>query len=210
MKGIKITANQKKFLLEMFPVILGILLAFMINNWHESIKEKKALQIAKTQIVQELVKNHHECMKVIDIQEKRNDFFRVYGDSIEKYTNMGYSLAQLPFQGVNIPTISRTAWDATNYSGIISNIDFEELQILTSVYQMQNIFADVQNQLIAIVYGNNMYSPESLSSTFHSLKRLNDDFVDFARGIAAAYEVYLNKYAPGSINGKSENFDVNR
>lgn len=75
---------------------------------------------------------------------------------------------------------------------------------------MQSIFAYVQNQLIAIVYGNNMHSPKTLSSTFHSLKRLNDDFVDFARGIAAAYEVYLNNYAPASINGKSENLDVSR
>lgn len=96
----------------------------MINNWHESIKEKKALQIAKTQIGQGLVKNHPECMKIIDIQQKRNDFFRVYGDSPEKYSNLGYSLAQLPYQGVHIPTSSRTACDATNYSGIISNVDF--------------------------------------------------------------------------------------
>ena len=188
----------------MFPVVLGILLALMINNWNESIKEKKALSIAKTQIIQELVNNHYECIKIIDIQQKRNNFFTVYTDSIEKYSGLSYSLAQLPFQGVNIPTISRTAWDATNYSGIISKIDFEELQMLTSLYQMQSIFTNVQNQLIAIVYGNNMYSPESLSSTFYSLKRLNDDFVDIARGIANAYEVYLNKYAPDSIESKDE------
>lgn len=200
MNGFKNSANVKKFLLEMFPVVLGILLAFMINNWNELIKEKKALAIAKTQIVQELVNNHNECYKVINVQEKRNNFFIVYRDSIEKYSNMGYSLAQLPFQGLNIPNISRTAWDATNYSGNISNIDFEELQMLTAIYQMQKIFTDVQNQLITIIYSNNMYSPESLSSTFYSLKRVNGDFINFAKAITSAYEEYLNKYAPESLN----------
>jgi hypothetical protein len=204
MKGFKNSPNVKKFLLDMFPVVLGILLAFMINNWNESIKEKKALAMAKTQIVQELVSNHKECIRIIDVQQKRNNFFVVYLDSLEKYSNKGYSLAQLPFQGVNIPTISRTAWDATNFSGIISKFDFEELQVLTAVYQVQNIFADLQNQLISIIYGNDMYSPESLSSTFHSLKRLNDDFIDFTRGIANSYEVYLNKYAPESLSMKDE------
>lgn len=188
----------------MFPVVLGILLAFMINNWNESYKDKKELKIAKEQIVQEVINNLKECQRVIRIQERRNTFFSKYRDSIDTYSKRKLSLSQMPFEGVNVPTISRTAWDAANYSGIISQLDFEELQVLTSIYQMQHVTSEIQGQIISTVYGTNIYTPEMLTPSFYSLKMLNENYVDFLKTIICSYEGYLKKYAPNEFDRMNE------
>lgn len=195
MKRPNIASNFRKFTLEMLPVILGVLIAFMINNWNENYKSKNKFNLAKAHIIQEIKSNKDECEKILRVQENRNQFFKTYRDSLIKFQSKKLSLAQLPFEGINVPSISRTAWDAANTSGITSNFSFEELQILTAIYEMQEILDDVQKQIINNVYSNNMYSSETLLATFHSLNRLNSDYVDFIKSTSIAYDTYLKKFS---------------
>jgi hypothetical protein len=189
----------KKFLLDMFPVVLGVLLAFMINNWNESYKNRKKYLLAKAHIVQEIKNNYLECQRVINIQKVSNGFFASAKDSLWVYQQRNIAFSQLPFEGLSIPSISRTAWDAANSSGAIADIGFEELQMLTAIYKMQAVLDEYQNQLIHIAYNNETYSPEYLIPTFHNLQRLNDDYVGIAGSISAAYKVYIEKFTKGSL-----------
>lgn len=195
MKKPNLSSNFRKFMMEMLPVIIGVLIAFMINNWNENYKSEKKFNLAKAHIIQEIKTNKSECEKILKVQEKRNEFYRTYRDSLNKFQSKKLSFAQLPFEGINVPSISRTAWDAANTSGVTGDFSFEELQMLTAIYEMQEILDDVQKQMISNVYSNNMYSPESLKATFNSLNRLNTDYLDFIKGITNAYEVYLNKFS---------------
>ena len=195
MKKLNLSSNFKKFMLEMLPVILGVLIAFMINNWNENYKSERKFKLAKAHIIQEIKSNKDECEKILKVQEKRNEFYKTYRDSLTKFQSKKLSFAQLPFEGINVPSISRTAWDAANTSGITSDFSFEELQMLTAIYEMQEILDDVQKQIRSNVYSNSMYSPESLTATFNSLNRLNTDYLDFIKGISNAYEVYLTKFS---------------
>lgn len=178
----------------MFPVVLGVLLAFMINNWNESYKNKKKYLLAKAHIVQEIKNNYHECFRVINIQKVSNGFFAHSMDSLLVYQQRNLAFSQLPFEGLSIPSISRTAWDAANSSGAIADIGFEELQMLTAIYKMQTVLDEYQNQLIHIAYNNDTYSPSHLIPTFNNLQRLNNDYVGIAGNICSAYKVYIEKF----------------
>lgn len=195
MKRPNLSSNFKRFMLEMLPVILGVLIAFMINNWNENYKSTKKFNAAKTHIVQEIISNKAECDTILKIQVKRNEFYKIYRDSLGKFQSKNRSFSQLPFEGISVPSISRTAWDAANTSGIASDFSFEELQTLTEIYEMQEILEDVKKQIINNVYSNNMYLPGSLTATFNSLDRLNSDYVDFIKNISNAYDIYLKKFS---------------
>lgn len=178
----------------MFPVVLGVLLALLINNLNESVKEERKIQEIRTLIVAEISGNYIACLEFIQEQEVRNTFFEVYRDSLDAFSERGYSFRQLPYRGLITLSISHTAWDAAQYSGVLSSIDFEGLQGFTAIYQRQQFLLDFHKQMVASIYSQAMYNPSLLKSTFYHIQELNDDYMAFARSLLMNYEYYLNEY----------------
>jgi len=185
----------KKFFLDMLPVVLGVLLALLINNLNESLKEQRKINQIRTQIIAEIAGNYNICKEFVEEQEIRNGFFSEYHDSLDLFSEWGYSFRQLPYRGLITLSISHTAWDAAQYSGVLSVIDFEGLQGFTAIYQRQQFLLDFHKQMVSNIYSKYMYDPALLKSTFYHIRKLNDDYMAFVRSLLLNYEYYLNEYA---------------
>lgn len=188
----------KKILLEMFPVVLGVLLALLINNLNESVKEERKIQEIRTLIVAEISGNYIACLEFIQEQEVRNTFFEVYRDSLDVFAERGYFFMQLPFRGQRILSLNQTAWEAAQYSGILSSVEFDELQDLAGIYMRQQFLMDIQKQIVSGLYNQDVYNSALLKSAFNHIKLLNDDYMAFARSLLLNYEYFLNQYNSGN------------
>jgi hypothetical protein len=183
----------KKFLLDMLPVVLGVLLALLINNINESIREQGRINKIRAHIIAEIAGNYIACKDFVEEQETRNVFFQEYRDSLEVFSERGYSFRQMPYRGLRTLSISQTAWDAAQYSGVLSSIDFDGLQGYTAIYQRQQFLLDLHKQIVSNIYRQDMYNPALLKSTFYHIQQLNDDYMAFARSLLLNYEYYLNE-----------------
>ncbi len=177
----------------MLPVVLGVLLALLINNLNEFLKEKQKIREIRALIAAEISGNYNACKAFVQEQETRNSFFDAYQDSLDLYSLRGYCFMQLPYRGQKVLSLNQTAWETAQYSGILSSIDFDELQGLAGIYHRQQFLLDIQTQVVLEVYNQNVYNPALLKSTFQHIKLLNDDYLAFAHSLILNYEHYLIK-----------------
>lgn len=181
----------RKFLLDMLPVVLGVLLALFINNLNESVRQEQKISEISDLLMAEILCNYNDCKEFVEEQKARNDFFSIYLDSINAFSDRGLFFMQMPYKGQRIVSLSQTAWDAAQYSGILSSIDLEELQNLTAIYQRQVFLMDVQKQIVSKIYSQDVYNANLLESTFYYIQLLNEDFLTFANSLIFNYEYYL-------------------
>jgi hypothetical protein len=194
----------RKFLLDMLPVVFGVLLALMINNLNDAIKEKKTIRELKTHVYSEISENILICESFIEEQEKRNEFFKIYQDSLPYYEQLSYAFSDLPFKGFMVLSINHAARDAAQFSGVLNKLKFNELQLLAGIYQRQQFLLNFQDQVNSFVYNSDTYNPELLKSTFSHFKQLTEDFMGFTKSLVLNYQYFLDSSEWETKNSRSK------
>lgn len=113
---------------EIIPVIFGILIALVINNWNEDRKDKKYLNQIFSTIEAELKESSADIKEKIPKQ-------RVLTDSLRKYMNdEAVSIIDVIMRsgGIHKPNIKNNSWKALANSRI-ELIEFEKLSILAEI-----------------------------------------------------------------------------
>lgn len=193
-KWMKVITMARKFLHGMLPVVFGVLLALMINNLNDSIKEEKTIKDLKTHVYNEIKENLLICEDFIAEQEKRNEFFKIYQDSLPVFEQQGYAFSDLPFKGFRLLIVGQTAWDAAQFSGFLNRLEFNELKLLAGIYQQQQYVLDFQNQFISLFYNKDIYNPELMTTAFFHFKQWTEDYMGFAESLFLNYKYYLNDF----------------
>lgn len=113
---------------ETVPVIIGILIALLINNWNEDRKDTKYLNKIFSSIEKELEESAKDIERVIPMQMKSVD-------TIQKYLNNDkYSIYDITMKsnGVNAPIIKTNVWKAIANSKI-ELISYDKLSVLADI-----------------------------------------------------------------------------
>jgi predicted nucleic acid-binding Zn-ribbon protein len=113
---------------EIISVIIGILVALLINNWNEDRKDTKYLNKIFSSIEKELEESAADIERVIPMQKKSVD-------SIQKYLdNDKFSIYDIIIRsnGVNAPIIKTNAWNAIANSKI-ELIAYDKLSALADI-----------------------------------------------------------------------------
>ena len=118
----------KQLIREIIPVIIGILIALLINNWNEDRKDQKYLNQIFSSIEKELEESNADIKEVIPKQQ-------AFIDSIEIYLNNDtVSLFDIAIRanGIQAPTIKINSWKAVANSKI-ELIEYEKLSALSDI-----------------------------------------------------------------------------
>ncbi|MEQ9467639.1 MAG: hypothetical protein RLN88_09515 [Ekhidna sp.] len=96
----------KKILLDIVPVLVGILLALFINNWQQSCSESAYIRNSVSSIIKENEANIRELEYSLQRQAKFMDTLSAYLD------DESYTLADVikKTQGVTTPDLKSTTW----------------------------------------------------------------------------------------------------
>ena len=132
----------------MIPVVLGILIALLINNWQEDRKDQQFVQHILSAIQTESAQNIKQIERLLPRQQ-------AFLDSIDYHINEeSLSLMELLNYagGIAGPAIKNTAWNAF-LNPNIQVVDFKIVSILTDIDSGKNHLEGQFKELSSLIYG---------------------------------------------------------
>lgn len=139
----------KEFILEMFTVMIGILIALLINNWNDERKENKYLEQIYVSIHKELEESVDGIKETIPLQLASIDTIQAYLND-EKVSV--YDLL-IKTNGIHGPNIKTTSWSALANSKI-ELIEYDRLSALTDIESRKRNLSDRLSRQVDFIYQN--------------------------------------------------------
>lgn len=135
--------NARWFFKETIPVIIGILIALLINNWNEDRKDKRYLNQIFSSIENELEESGLDLKRVIPRQLASVDTLNIYmnNDKVTLYEIM------IKSNGIQKPVIKTNSWNAIANSKI-ELIDYKKLSALSDIEERkENLNQRIERQM---------------------------------------------------------------
>ena len=167
----------KKHLIEGTLIVFSVLFALLINKSFENYQTNRKRVIAEESIIKELQQNQYILNrwkeKHIEVRNRISNILDGKSDSIrselEKYDYLNLGVLTNNESLVDA-ILTSTAWESAKTTGIISEFDYETIQMLTQVYTLQTNLSD--RTLIKIL---DYY----FDSEAHDMTKLNKTLVQF-------------------------------
>ena len=134
---------------EIIPVIIGILIALVINNWNEERRDKKYLNKVYLSVKAELEESSKDIEEALPKQQ-------ILIDSLKKYMNdETTSLSEIinKAKGIAGPNIKMHTWSAITNSKI-ELIEFEKLSALSEIEESKKYLEFKQQKILDFVIEN--------------------------------------------------------
>jgi hypothetical protein len=167
----------KKHLVEGTLIVFSVLFALFINKSFENYQTNRKRAIAEQSIIKELQQNHYILNrwkeKHIEVRNRISSVINGESDSLRSelekfdYLNLGVLTNN---ESLVDAILTSTAWESAKTTGIISEFDYETIQMLTQVYTLQANLSD--RTLIKIL--DNYFDSEA-----HDMTNLNKTLVQF-------------------------------
>jgi len=172
-----------KLVKDIIPVIIGILIALLINNWNEDRKEKKYLKQIFTSINNELEENRIDIKESIPKQQ-------ILIDTIGKYIN-DETVAIIDIikktDGIHGPNIQNNSWKAISNTKI-ELIEFEKLSKLSEIDDTNENLKYKKQKLIDFVV-DNLKNTDSEKKEIFML--LNQEILSSGKYLQSEIEKFL-------------------
>jgi hypothetical protein len=163
----------KKHLIDGTLIVFSVLFALIINKSFENYQTSRKKVIVEESIIKEINQNrtvlkrwkeHH-----IDIRNRITSIIEGKSDSLkmelEKYDYLNLGILT-NHESLVDAILTNTAWESAKTTGIISEFDYETIQMLTQVYTLQENLTD--RTLIKILdyyFDSEAHEMENLSKT---------------------------------------------
>ncbi len=173
-----------KFLSEMVPVVMGVLIALLINNWNENRKERKYVEGVMDSIKNELNETKKDIETKIPKQEKLLN-------NLKNHVNdENMSLLQIieKSDGLYTPFIRTNSWIAFS-NNKIELIEYKKLSKLNDIEEGKGIFKSKLDYILKYFYSNlNQTSKEEkeklifiLSDLINTQRQIKSDIETFGK-----------------------------
>lgn len=173
----------KKLALDMIPVILGVLIGLLINDWKEGFDEKKYLQKALDAIEQDIVSSKNSLVGVLDSQQVLMDSLQFYAE------NDTVTLLDVFYKakGLKAPIMKDIAIEFfTSDRGDL--IDYQFISIMAEMKDFKVIVNEKFDRLTA-------YVNEEMYGTTYQVKEktliLLADIIGSEKDLIEIYDTYL-------------------
>mgnify|MGYP001791414640 CR=1 FL=1 len=144
----------KRLLVESALIVFSVLFALFINRYAESQKLRQQKQVALERIVQEMKSNCELIAEALDIHKTafrnlqqaatdENDSLRIYMAKYKYFLDQKVFHHLLDGQTSFYPVFPvSTSWQTALATGIVSEFDYQVVEILTEVYTTQEYFLE--------------------------------------------------------------------
>jgi hypothetical protein len=174
----------KKILLDMIPVILGILIALFIGNIKENIDDKSFVKKILSSVSQELEENKTVLEKAISEHKSIIDTANKYMRNED--ISIGHIISKT--NGLKMVDIQNTSWK-TFLNSNMENIDYKTISLLTSIDESKGNMRILQGKLVDFVYGK-LTSYTVLEKNLFVL--MVNDLVSLEQGLLEMHIEFLN------------------
>ncbi|KAF5083701.1 hypothetical protein DSECCO2_87320 [anaerobic digester metagenome] len=186
-------SGWRLFLKEMLPIVIGVLLAFLINSFGETYRVHRKVEKVQRLIISELQSNMEEAFKTVDVQKAKLAFFDIDIDSLLSSKDVKPSFSNLKSGGFRMTSLNNSAWHAANGSNVISEFNFEDLQMLTEIYLLQDMLQQFTPQIQETVFHSDYYNPGLTRVVFDNVKFMSLAYININEQYALKVKAYLVK-----------------
>jgi hypothetical protein len=199
-KAPKVKIEWLNHVLGFAGVVLGVLIAFWLNNWAGNRREQQIAEVALKNIRSEVARNQSAMDTLVQVNARQLDFLNAYLPLVDdNMTFLGSSSqfdslqAQFPdlllARGrldieIELLGLPEVAWKTSLNSSILSSIDFNLLYVINESYDLQEKVAGIDNLLISDLrnIGNGR------KNDFHSFQRTLGTYMQLSE------QLLLEKY----------------
>ena len=177
-------------LIEFISVVFAVLLALGLNSY----KQNKDLQDEARLLSNKIIRECERNMLELDTALRQNMEFKLYVDSLRAAEEMPNSFDI----SISSELMTRSAWDFTKASRSFSYLDESFLEEAAALYERQDYYMHISNQLFQSLGNMIMSDPEpenSLSVANYLIMNLNAS----AQNLQTNYQQFLKKYKSDSI-----------
>ncbi|MEP1097384.1 MAG: hypothetical protein ABJG78_19865 [Cyclobacteriaceae bacterium] len=138
---------MKKVVIDIVPVLIGILLALFISNWQQSASDQSYIENSIRAIIQENESNIRELVNSLHRQ-------RGFLDTLNKYANDQSSLYEINQMagGLNTPDLKSTTWKFLIQDSKHTLVDYEFINRLAEIEKYE-VLVDQHNQnVLELIY----------------------------------------------------------
>ena len=164
---------MKKYFAEGFLIVFSVLFALFINKLFDDHKtsQKKAIAIEsirkemqRNALILEDWKTRHTIIRdrLVEVNSGENDSIKIELRK-HKYFEFGVITNN---ESLIDNTLTKTAWETAKSTGIISEFKFEDIEILTQVYNLQDLITEkTVNELLRFYFDTETHNMEKLDQT---------------------------------------------
>jgi|GEM_PF-5441317 len=138
------------FLMELFTITCGVLIALSLEGVHQSLHQRHLLQEARANILAEVRDNHTRLLGVAEkTPGKLANFKRLialfkqergHRGSVDLNRNQNLELS------LNTASLYSTSWSTAHSMGAVSLMSYQEVKHYRSIYELQELVNTMQNQ----------------------------------------------------------------
>ncbi len=172
----------KKLFREMIPVILGVLIALLINNLNEQRKDRQYVNKMMQAITTEIKENKKE---LDELAIKRWQMLDTIGHYIDEEISIGNVITKV--NGLGGVSIRNTAWRSMMNSRM-DLMDYKKISVLTDIGDQKELMIIQLKKMIDLVYERGASEDfkdmerfqlmlESIMYTEQELLRLHNEFL---------------------------------
>lgn len=201
-----------KYIYEGLLIIFSVLFALFINKLYEDHKQEEDKETALLAIEAEIERNQEVIDSWLEshaaIQEKLQDLVFVSEgaakkDSLQKliHQNRFFNLSFLTEDNLVQSMPQHTAWETAKNTGITKEFTFEEMELLTNVYGLQETMIDQTLQrLLNVYFSREAHQPEKFEETLLQFLLCFHELTGQERLMKTMYDKALDKMKPSHGN----------
>lgn len=179
---------MKKVLIDIVPVLVGILLALFISNWQQMQSEKAYIENSIQAIVKENQSN---------IAELENSLRRQRGflDTLRKYKSDEYSLYDIvqKAQGLNTPDLKSTTWKFLVQDSKHTLVDYEFINRLAEIEKYEVLINRHNEKVLDMFYQPAFFKDPELKKVCDLILQDMMNIESSLKAILEDFEIYVKQ-----------------
>ncbi len=170
-------------IIEIFAIIIGVMLGFLVNEWRENRNNQKIVENALGSIAAEFQYNHQRMVQTFDYYHGFIQAIDSLNQAGEPVRDMyGYQLDN--WTGAMPPMLRSSSYQMTLTTGIFKDMDFETANTLAFIYNLQSLLEKLDDSAI------NRFSTDSGFTSLPTIRHMFGLYVEIIPSVIGTYQKF--------------------
>jgi type II secretory pathway pseudopilin PulG len=180
--------------LESLLIVVGIVAAFMLEDWARSRQDAARLEAMVNRLNQEVAINLAEYEYAIDVIGDRLKRLNALADEVDGTKAL---MDYMPrFDGFWTPDLSDVTWQQARLDPLISNLDPDYIEALMRLHIWEDYFARIDGRIVDLTFSEFGLDNGKAKLAWRVSTMLMTQQLSWARECAAAHRDFLTRFAP--------------
>ena len=145
--------TARRFAFEIAAITVGILIALWIDAVVQRNRDRALVGQARAAVGREISDNRQDLARGFQGLEKHQEDLTQALRFADDLLKTGKSDVHELNLGFSFPSLNRAAWQTAERTGALALMDYEEVKELSELYELQDLVADSQRELLVRLSG---------------------------------------------------------